>query len=131
MAPSPILPRTRAAPASSIPPNREQRVGLDYLGLGDWHDQRQIGPATWYSGTPETDGFKHETAPAALVVRIAARGTPAQATTVGFELEILADHVLGEVLKGARVFADETSLPALAPRHRSHEESPALGLCAR
>ena len=34
---------------------------------------------------------------------------------VGFELEILADHVLDEVLKGARVFADETSLPALAP----------------
>lgn len=34
---------------------------------------------------------------------------------VGFELDILADHVLGEVLKGARVFADETSLPTLAP----------------
>ena len=34
---------------------------------------------------------------------------------VGFELEILADHVLGEVLKGARVFADEPSLPTLAP----------------
>jgi len=34
---------------------------------------------------------------------------------VGFELNILADHVLGEVLKGPRVFADETSLPTLAP----------------
>jgi transposase len=34
---------------------------------------------------------------------------------VGFELDILADHVLAEVLKGARVFADETSLPTLAP----------------
>jgi transposase len=34
---------------------------------------------------------------------------------VGFELDILADHVLGEVLKSARVFADETSLPTLAP----------------
>ena len=34
---------------------------------------------------------------------------------IGFELEILADHVLGEILKGARVFADETSLPTLAP----------------
>lgn len=31
------------------------------------------------------------------------------------ELEILADHVLGEILKGARIFADETSLPTLAP----------------
>ena len=34
---------------------------------------------------------------------------------VGYELDILADHVLGEVLKGPRVFADETSLPTLAP----------------
>ncbi len=34
---------------------------------------------------------------------------------VGFELDILADHVLGEVRKGARIFADETSLPTLAP----------------
>lgn len=34
---------------------------------------------------------------------------------VGFELDILADHVLGEVCKGARIFADETSLPTLAP----------------
>ncbi|MFN4102664.1 MAG: transposase, partial [Pararhodobacter sp.] len=34
---------------------------------------------------------------------------------VGFELEILADHVLAEILKGPRVFADETSLPTLAP----------------
>jgi hypothetical protein len=30
---------------------------------------------------------------------------------VGFELEILAAHVMGEILKGPRVFADETSLP--------------------
>lgn len=34
---------------------------------------------------------------------------------VGFELEILAAHVLQEVLKSPRVFADETSLPTLAP----------------
>ncbi|PIL19079.1 hypothetical protein P775_16475 [Puniceibacterium antarcticum] len=33
----------------------------------------------------------------------------------GFELDILADHVLREILKGGRVFADETSLPTLAP----------------
>ncbi|AOZ71177.1 transposase (plasmid) [Rhodobacter xanthinilyticus] len=33
---------------------------------------------------------------------------------VGFELEILAAHVLGEILKGQRVFADKTSLPTLA-----------------
>ena len=46
-------------------------MGLDYLGLGDWHDQRQIGPATWYSGTPEADGFKHAAASGALLVTLA------------------------------------------------------------
>lgn len=34
---------------------------------------------------------------------------------VGFELDILADYVLREILKGDTVFADETSLPTLAP----------------
>ena len=34
---------------------------------------------------------------------------------VGFELEILAAHVMSEILKGPRVFADKTSLPTLAP----------------
>jgi transposase len=34
---------------------------------------------------------------------------------VGFKLEILASLVLGEILKGPRVCADETSLPTLAP----------------
>jgi len=34
---------------------------------------------------------------------------------VSFELEILAAHVMGEALKGPRVFSDETSLPTLAP----------------
>ncbi|SDJ26531.1 Transposase IS66 family protein, partial [Paracoccus denitrificans] len=34
---------------------------------------------------------------------------------VSFELEILAAHVVGEILKGPRVFADETGLPTLAP----------------
>jgi transposase len=32
----------------------------------------------------------------------------------GFDLYILADHILGEVLKSYRIFADETSLPTLA-----------------
>lgn len=68
--------------AGIIPPDRAQLSGLDYLGLGDWHGRMQIGPATWYSGTPEADGFKHDTAPGALAVRIAASGAPAQAGMV-------------------------------------------------
>lgn len=34
---------------------------------------------------------------------------------VGFEVEILADHVLWNIKQGERVFADETTLPTLAP----------------
>ena len=65
-----------------IPPDRARLSGLDYLGLGDWHGRMQVGPATWYSGTPEADGFKHDTAPGALVVQIVASGAPAQASMV-------------------------------------------------
>jgi transposase len=32
----------------------------------------------------------------------------------GFELDVLADHVLSDILKGKRMFADEASLPPLA-----------------
>ncbi|MBW7921113.1 MAG: DNA repair exonuclease [Rubellimicrobium sp.] len=63
-----------------VPPDRAQLSGLDYLALGDWHGRRRIGPATWYSGTPEADGFKHDDAPGALVVRIDAPGAPVQVT---------------------------------------------------
>ncbi len=42
-----------------IPPDRAARSGLDYLALGDWHGRMPIGAATWYSGTPEPDSFKH------------------------------------------------------------------------
>ncbi|MDQ7774952.1 MAG: DNA repair exonuclease [Paracoccus aminovorans] len=65
-----------------IAPDRARLSGLDYLGLGDWHGCMQVGPATWYSGTPEADGFKHQTAAGALAVRIAAGGAPAQAVVV-------------------------------------------------
>lgn len=68
--------------AGIIRPDRAQLSGLDYLGLGDWHGRMQIGPVTWYSGTPEADGFKHDTAPGALAVNIAASGAPAQVSMV-------------------------------------------------
>lgn len=53
-----------------IPPDRAQRSGLDYLALGDWHGQLRVSPTTWYSGTPEPDGFKHEAPGAALLVAL-------------------------------------------------------------
>lgn len=62
-----------------IPPDRAQRSGLDYLALGDWHGQLQVSPTTWYSGTPEQDGFKHDAPGAALLVALdgpAPKATP-------------------------------------------------------
>lgn len=56
--------------ASLIPPDRAERAGLDYLALGDWHGSLRIGPRCWYSGSPEADSFKHEAAPAALLVTL-------------------------------------------------------------
>lgn len=63
-----------------IPPDRAARSGLDYLALGDWHGQMQVTPATWYAGTPEPDGFKHDAAGAALLVTL--EGTARQVTPV-------------------------------------------------
>ncbi len=40
-----------------LAPDRARRAGLDYLALGDWHGAQEVGDATWYSGTPETDDF--------------------------------------------------------------------------
>ena len=52
-----------------IAPDRARRAGLDYLALGDWHRTLQIGPATWYAGTPEADRFNSQE-----VGQVAARG---------------------------------------------------------
>lgn len=53
-----------------IPPDRAARSGLDYLALGDWHGQIRVSPTTWYSGTPEPDGFKHDAPGSALLVAL-------------------------------------------------------------
>lgn len=68
--------------SSVIAPDRAQRAGLAYLGLGDWHGQLKIGPETWYSGAPEADGFKHEDTPAALLVDIAGKTASAAVTSL-------------------------------------------------
>lgn len=64
-----------------IPPDRAALSGLDYLALGDWHGSLQIGPATWYSGTPEADSFKHDSPATALLVELTA-GAPAEVSAV-------------------------------------------------
>ena len=56
--------------AGIIAPDRAHLAGLDYLALGDWHGQTQVNAATWYSGTPEADSFKHAAASGALLVTL-------------------------------------------------------------
>ena len=53
-----------------IPPDRARLSGLDYLALGDWHGRMQVGAETWYCGSPEADGFKHDMAAGALLVTL-------------------------------------------------------------
>jgi|FEC22Drversion2_1045045.scaffolds.fasta_scaffold01259_4 DNA repair exonuclease SbcCD nuclease subunit len=53
---------------------RVVRARLDYLALGDWHGTQEIGPAIWYSGTPEPDRFHSNDAGNALIVTIDAPG---------------------------------------------------------
>lgn len=65
-----------------IPPDRARLSGLDYLALGDWHGCLSIGPATWYSGTPEGDSFKHAGRASALMVTLTAPGAAPEVTRV-------------------------------------------------
>ncbi|PWE29052.1 exonuclease SbcD [Pararhodobacter marinus] len=53
-----------------IPPDRAQSAGLAYLALGDWHGQKQVGPRTAYSGTPEFEEFRHTGRGACLAVTL-------------------------------------------------------------
>lgn len=46
------------AETNPIAPDRAARAGLAYLALGDWHRTIRVGPACWYSGTPEPDRFR-------------------------------------------------------------------------
>jgi DNA repair exonuclease SbcCD nuclease subunit len=49
--------RDDATTHNLIAPDRAERAGLAYLALGDWHGAQEFGPRSWYSGTPEPDGF--------------------------------------------------------------------------
>lgn len=65
-----------------IAPDRDRRAGLDYLALGDWHGQMRISPRVQYSGTPESDRFKHDGRGSCLVVRIEAPGAAPEVRAV-------------------------------------------------
>ncbi len=50
---------------------------------------------------------------------------------LGFELEILSEHVLTLIKKAERIFADETTLPTLEPGSGPRQDGLSLGLRAR
>lgn len=73
--------------AGIIAPDRARLCGLDYLALGDWHGRMEVNGSTWYSGTPEADGFKHSAACCALLVTLdgIARVRPVETGSMGWQ----------------------------------------------
>lgn len=74
-------------PGQSDSPNpialdRAERAGLDYLALGDWHSVLQVGPRTWFCGTPEPDDFTRSGLGQALLVTLPGPGQPATVQAV-------------------------------------------------
>ncbi|WP_459618775.1 metallophosphoesterase family protein [Bordetella sp. 2513F-2] len=66
--------------ANPIDPARAERARLDYLALGDWHGCLEIGPRTWYAGTPEQDRFRGNAPGFVLEVVLDAPGALPQVT---------------------------------------------------
>ena len=61
----------------TIPIDRADSAGLDYLALGDWHGFVQLSDRAFYSGTPERDRFKHQGRGLCLAVTLPGpRATP-------------------------------------------------------
>lgn len=65
-----------------IPPNRAETAQLDYLALGDWHGVLCIGERTWYSGTPERDGFRRQGRGICLAVTLTTPGALPKVTEI-------------------------------------------------
>lgn len=95
-----------------IPPDRAETARLDYLALGDWHGQVQIGARTRYSGTPERDAFHHDGRGACLAVKLTTPGVPPQVEVIPTGRFVWADEVL-PLLPGD---AADQALLALLPR---------------
>ena len=103
-------------PAGVIAPDRAERANLAYLGLGDWHGRLRIGPATWYSGTPEADSFKPHAPAGALLVGIAAPGARAEIAEVETGALRWARIGLDLVAGEDGVARHDAALPPLAER---------------
>ena len=90
---------------NTIAADRADRARLDYFALGDWHSRREIGPRTWYAGTPEADRYRSPDPGHALVVTLTGPGaapvvTPVQVghyTWTRLEVDVAGDQASAQV----------------------------------
>lgn len=99
-----------------IRPDRDRIAGLDYLGLGDWHGAREIGPRTRYSGTPEYDRFRHTGRGTCTVVTLEAPGALPQVREVETGQFYWADPRLSLLPGEDPVTALHAAIPATGRR---------------
>ena len=99
-----------------VDPRRVERAGLGYLALGDWHRTMKVGPAVWYSGTPEPDRSGSQEVGQALVVDIAGPGAPARVTehAVGTYRWVTREEYLTDIAELADLEARLRSLSDLS-----------------
>jgi hypothetical protein len=102
-----------------IDASRAKSAGLAYLALGDWHGTVRISERTWYSGTPEPDGFCDNEPGHALFVLIdgpSAAPKVERLPTAHFTWARRCQNVGGEV--GLEAIAQEVGrLGSAASRH--------------
>jgi len=103
-----------------IPPDRAVTARLDYLALGDWHGHLRITERTWYSGTPERDGFRHGGPGVCLAVTLTAPGAPPEVSVLPTGRFTWTDHVLPLVPGQDPVAALQALLPPDRATRRDH-----------
>ena len=68
--------------SETIPFDRAQSAGLDYLGLGDWHGFKKVTDRAFFSGSPERDRFKHRGRGTCIAVTIPGPGATPKVTEI-------------------------------------------------
>jgi DNA repair exonuclease SbcCD nuclease subunit len=107
--------------ANPIAADRAERACLDYLALGDWHGAVEIGPRTWYAGTPEPDRFATNAAGRVLLVEL--EGVGAAPRVVSLATAQHSWHTAGLDCTGLDESSASDAIEALLPppetRHRA------------
>jgi DNA repair exonuclease SbcCD nuclease subunit len=97
-----------------IAPERAERAGLAHLALGDWHGTLEVARRSWYSGTPEPEGFKDNDSGNVLLVELPGAEASARVTrhaTGGHRWRAIQLRLEGVGEPAARVEAELVALP--------------------